>query len=556
MSDNYGNPAKMKGKQRKQAEAETKEWEKKARAAAREERRAQSPLNNLLGSDAEKKAIKPTKPKPASSKETTPTQTAKAKPASVQPPAQKELLKPETVQVWQAKTEGAVTKWIGRYHAWEDGAFMDDVRQATLREAHPAANLLFWVMLTFIGLSLFWMSVAKLDEVTSGNGVVIPTGKIQVVQNLEGGIVEEILVQEGDIVAQGQPLILIDDTGFASSFEEKQQRLWYLRASIARLQALIQEQPLALPEDLATSAPEVLDQALDLYTSRKQELASAQDVLKRQVDQRQQDFADAQQRKAQTREAYQLAQQELGMTAPLEKEGVISKVELLRLQREVSELKGQMDTASLAVPSAEAALEEAKSRLEESTLRFQNEARAELAEYQGELDRLQEVLKAEGDKVARATVRAPVRGEVKQMLVNTLGQVIQPGMDLIELVPLDETLLVEAKIRPNDIAFLRPGQKATVKISAYDFAIYGGLPAHLVRISPDTIIEETGPFRGEPFYKIQVRTERNYLGEEDDPLPIIPGMVGAVDILTGKKTVLDYMLKPLNKAREKALRER
>ena len=451
--------------------------------------------------------------------------------------------------------QGQFDRWLDERvfdSQWEDGAFMDDVRQATLRGAHPAANLLFKCLVCFVVCFILWANIAKLDEVTRGDGAVVPSGKVQVVQNLEGGIVKEILVRQWDVVDKGDILLIIDDTGFASSLEEKKKRYLTLQAQVIRLQAESEGRTPIFPEKLKGEAPEIVVAAHDLFTSRRAELKSAETTLQRQVDQRRQEIAEAKERQKQTQRSWELANQEYQMAIPLERQGVISRVELLRLEREVNDLKGEKESARLSVPRAQAALKEVQSRLDETVFRAQNEARQELKDAQDEFNRLEEILKAEADKVDRTTVRAPVRAEVKQVSVNTVGGVIQPGMDLVELIPLDDTLLVEAQVRPQDIAFLRPGQEATVKITAYDFAIYGGLDGHLEQISPDTIANEDG----EAFYKIRVRTQKNYLGDQDDKLPIISGMVASVDILTGKKTVMDYLLKPLRRARERALKER
>ena len=435
---------------------------------------------------------------------------------------------------------------------WEDGAFMDDVRQATLRGAHPAANILFWAVAGFILFFLVWASIAQLDEVTRGEGVVIPSGKVQTVQNLEGGIIKELLIRQGDRVEKGDTLLVIDDTGFASSLEEKNQRLYTLKAKLARLNAEITGSDLVLDSELEESAPQVIKNAYDLHKTRQSELNSARNVLKQQLEQRKREVEDAVKQREQTAKSWELSKKEYDMAVPLENQGVISQVELLRLERDVADSEGRKETARLNVPRARAALKEAESRLNELVQRQKNEAQQELETARDEVQRLEEVLKAEVDRVDRTTVRSPVRAEVKQVLVNTVGGVVQPGMDLVELIPLDDTLLVEAKVRPQDIAFLRPGQEAMVKITAYDFSIYGGLKGQVEQISPDTITDENG----DAFYKIKVRTQKNYLGNLNEKLAIMSGMVASVDILTGKKSVLDYLLKPLRKAKERALRER
>lgn len=471
------------------------------------------------------------------------------------PAARKDLLTPEAqerVKNIRAHTENAVIAFFSRFHTWEDNAFMDDVRQATLRGAHPATYLLFWCLATFFFLFIVYASWARLDEVTSGQGQVIPSSKIQIIQNLEGGIIENIFVKQGDIVDVNQNLVRLDKTGFESSFSERQSRGYQLRADVLRLQSLIEGTGMSVPNSLRTEAPEAVRQAIALYESSKEEAQSARNTIRQQVEQRAQELADAKSKLKQNELSSQLAQEEYDLAVPLEARGVISRVELLRLQRELIDAKGNYDTAKTAVPSAEAALAEVRSRLNETRLKYINQWKQELAEKQGELNRITELLKADKDRVLRTNVTSPVRGQIKQVLVNTIGQVVQPGQELVEIIPLDDTLLIEAQIRPRDIAFLRPGQRALVKITAYDYSIYGGLEAKLESISPDTIVDE----RGDAYYKILVRTEKNYLGDEKKPMPIIAGMVASVDIITGNKSLLDYLLKPINKAREKALRER
>lgn len=432
---------------------------------------------------------------------------------------------------------------------WEDGEFMDDVRQSTLRGANPASNLLFWAIFTFISLMLIWAGFAEIDEVTRGDGKVIPSSQVQVVQNLEGGIVGEILVREGELVDKGQVLIRIDDTGFASSFNEKKAKLESLRVAIPRMEAEISGEEIVYPED----APEyVILNDMAVYESRKEELNNSVGILRRQLEQKQQMRKEADTNYAQSKRAYELKNKEYKMTLPLLKEGVVSEVEMLGVEQELNALKGELEAAEIAIPQAESAMEEARERMQEVVVKFRTETLRELAEKKEELARLTEVMKAVGDQVARTTVRAPVKGTVKRMLVNTLGGVVEPGMDLVELIPLEDTLLVQAQIRPKDIAFLRPGQKAMVKISAYDYSIYGGLEATLENIGIDTVTDE----RGNAFYEIKVRTNKSELEHGGESLPIISGMIATVDILTGKKTVLDYILKPFIKMRDNALRER
>lgn len=432
---------------------------------------------------------------------------------------------------------------------WEDGEFMDDVRQATLRGAHPAANRLFWVIVFFILAMLTWANFAKLDEVTSGEGKVIPSSNVQTVQNLEGGIIQEIFVRDGDIVEAGEVLIRIDDTGFSSSFNEKLARLEGLKVAIIRLEAEADGEEVVYPIDVAEH---FIDTDRALARSRRAEMMSTLSILKSQIEQKQQSYKESLTKLEQAKRAFELKDKEYKMTVPMLSQGVVSKVEMLRVEQELNQLKGEMEASEIAVPSAASSVSESISRLEEARTKIQTETLKELGEKKEEFTRLSESIKAVEDQVARTTVRAPVKGTIKQVLVNTIGGVVEPGMDLVELIPLEDTLLIEARIRPSDIAFLRPNQEARVKFTAYDFSIYGGLDAVLENIGVDTVVDE----RGEAFYHIRVRTEENSLVRGGKDLPIIPGMVATVDILTGKKSVLDYILKPFIKMKENALKEK
>jgi adhesin transport system membrane fusion protein len=247
-----------------------------------------------------------------------------------------------------------------------------------------------------------------------------------------------------------------------------------------------------------------------------------------------------------------LAQEELKLTQPAFEQGAVSRVELLQIEREVNQMQGDMEATKLALPRARSSLREAQTKLEESTAKFRADAQEELTKVKAELDKIRESSVSLEDKVQRTQVRSPVKGIVKQIQINTVGGVIKPGMNLIEIVPLEDSLLIEAKVRPEDIGFIKPGLTAMVKLTAYDFAIFGGLPAKVENISADTILDE----EGNSFYLVRVRTDKSYLGTDEAPLPIIPGMQASVDVITGKKTLLDYLLKPILKAQQNALRER
>ncbi len=414
------------------------------------------------------------------------------------------------------------------------------------------AHVLLATIVAFVVLFLAWAGWAQLDEVTRGDGRVIPSSQVQVVQNLEGGIVAEILVREGAIVTAGQTLLRIDNVGAASDLKESRQRELALSAALARLRAEVGGAEIALPAAVMTDAPDIAANESDLFAARRNALQSELAILQNQSEQRGQEIAELSNRQTQLRRSLGLAREELAITQPLAAKQVVSKVDLLRLKRQVSDLQGELASIELALPRAELAKREADRRIEDRMLAFRAEAQRELGTVQAELSVLKEGITADADRVDRTDVRSPVRGTVKRLHLTTLGGVIQPGQDLVEIVPLEDSLLVEAKVRPADIAFLRPGQDAMVKVTAYDFSIYGGLPARVEEISADTIQDE----RGESFYRIRVRTATNALERAGEILPIIPGMTTQVDILTGQKSVLDYLLKPILKVRDHAMRER
>ena len=455
----------------------------------------------------------------------------------------KGLLKPRSYTINDADIEKLES---------EDVQFIGDASSAVFMGANRTSHLILISTVLFFFSALVWAAMADLDEVTRGEGKVIPSNKIQVIQNLEGGILTEILVKEGEAVNKGQLLLRLDDTRFSSSYRESRARYLTLLAKSARLAAEANDNALEMPEVVWKEDRGLAENETALYESRVNELRSNLDILKQQENQTRQELKELQSRKEKQSRSYELVKQELGMSEPLVEEGAISEVEILRLQRSVNEMRGDLDASRLAIPRIESMLEETRIKLKDLEISFRTQARSELNSAESELSAIEEILRGQGDRVNRTLVRSPVKGEVKQIMVTTIGGVIQPGMDLVEIVPMEGNLLVEAHVRPADIAFLRPDQDAKVKLTAYDYAIYGGLEAKLEHISADTITNE----EGESFYLIRVRTERDYLGSSDGSLKIIPGMTAMVDILTGEKSVLDYLLKPVLRAREKALRER
>ena len=438
----------------------------------------------------------------------------------------------------------------------DDTAFMRERCAAAMEGPRYFTHWILWATLVFFLVALTWAAFAKVDEVIVGEGKVIPTRRVQVVQNLDGGIVSEIMVRVGQVVQKDEPLMRIDDTRFASSYKEGKTKDAALIARIARLTAEANNTAFVAPPPLKQTDPALLDQEQSLFDSRQHELQANLAVLKQQAEQHRQELAEKRSREVQLQHSYSLVAKELELTSPLVQKGAVSDVEVLRLERQANDMKGELDATRLAMPRLDAALREARQKIDEVSARFRADAMKELNETRAEQAALAAANVALEDRVTRTIVRAPVKGMIKQIKINTVGGVVQPGMDLLEIVPLDETLLIEARVQPSDIAFLHPGQDATVKLSAYDFSIYGGFPATVEDISADTLMPERPGEKPESYYRVLVRTKTSKPSGQRDPVRIVPGMIATVDIQTGRRTILHYLLKPVIKTKETALRER
>lgn len=427
---------------------------------------------------------------------------------------------------------------------WYADADWAKVQQEPLR----ARQLLYGGALVLV-LLLLWSAFAYVDEVTRGEGKVVPSSQLQVIQSLDGGIIEEIFVKEGQHVREGDVLIRIDSTRFTSSLAENQAQLFALKVKAARLEALTQNKPYILPVELLAGDVGIIAQERGLYDSTVSELTAQTSVSQQQIIQREQELREAQAKHEQASRSLELTEQELTVTEPLAQSGAVSEVEILRLRRDVARLRGERNQASAQMSRVHAAISEAKRKMQEVALNFRNKFSTEFSDTLGKLSALNATSSGFADKVIKADIKSPVNGTVKRLLINTQGGVVQPGKDIIEIVPADDTLLLEAKIKPQDIAFLHPGQPVVVKLTAYDFSIYGSLEGVVEQIGADTVINE----KEEAFYIVRVRTKKASLG---DNLPIIPGMVAQVDIITNKKTILSYLIKPVLKAKANALSER
>jgi adhesin transport system membrane fusion protein len=413
-----------------------------------------------------------------------------------------------------------------------DFAFANDVRAAVDLRTPRTARMLLAAALALLVAFVTWAHFAVLDEVKRGNGKVIPSRQIQVVQSLEGGIVQAILVQEGAIVKAAQPLMTIADTKFAAELGEIRERRAAIAARVARLQAEAGGRTsLVFPDELREVSPRSVETEQSVFDTRARKVAQDVDVVAQQ--------------ESRLTESLKLLTRELELTRKLYAQKVVPEIEMLRLERQASEMRGQ--------------LAEAQSRIMNIRAAFQSQADEDLAKSRGDLAVLEENIKSAQDRVARTELKSPVHGIVNRLNVNTIGAVVQPGANLMDIVPLDDSLLVEGRIRPQDIAFIRPEQAAVVKFTAYDSSVYGSLKGKVERISADTIVDEKSSDRAERqenFYRVVVRTEKNHLGNSENQLPIIPGMVATVEVLTGSKTVLDYIVKPARMLRDEALRER
>lgn len=449
-------------------------------------------------------------------------------------------------------TEPAKSKGLFRHVPVSDPELATDIRTTLLVQNPKGGRLIVWLVFLFFLTFLIWTSLSEIDEVTRGNGKVIPSRQIQVVQNMEGGILSKLLVHVGDVVEKDQLLLEIDKTRFSAPYEESRVNYLALKAQIARLEAEARDTAFTVPEEVTREKPEIGRREQQLFTSKKQQLTAKLQILQEQFSQRKQELAEMRAKLAEYSRSSALLQKELSMTKPLVSQGAVSEVGVLRLQRQFSEIRGSMEATQIAIPKLESKITEAEKAKEEAKLAFRNTAREELNETYAKLESINATSVALKDRLQRTEVRSPVHGSINQIKVNTIGGTIQPGMDLVEIVPLEDTLLVEARIKPADIAFLRPNQPAMVKFTAYDFTIYGGLEAHLEHIGADSITDK----EGNDYYPVRLRTKQNYLGSKEKPLPIIPGMVTTVDILTGKKTILSYLLKPVLRAKYTALRER
>ena len=435
----------------------------------------------------------------------------------------------------------------------EDLEYMNSVSSAMLMKNSLGTKLMLWISFIVIIWLIVWAYYADIDSLTRGEGKVIPSSQVQVIQNLEGGIVSDIMFTEGDQVKKGDILIKIDDTNFNSLYLESQLKYNELEAKSIRLLAESTGNPFRVSKSVRTKSPHLIKHELSLYKTNKAQLENNIAIYKHRLRQKRNELKEAQAKLGQLSHNYDLITQEVNLNRPLVKEGIVSEVEFLQLRRQANNIRGDMKATKLSIPRLISVIEEQKDNIKEVKLKFKNKAKEDYNGVKAEMYRIKQGNVAREDKVKRTFVRSPVDGTIKQLLVNTIGGVVKPGMDIVEIVPSEDKLVVEAKIQPKDIAFLYPGQRAIVKFSAYNFAIYGSLQGKVTNISADTIIDKIDK---KNYFMVRIETDKNYLGDGEKKHYVMVGMTASVDIVTGKKTVLEYILKPILRAKENLLSNR
>jgi len=434
----------------------------------------------------------------------------------------------------------------------EDHEFVNSLSSAVAEHTPKRMRwvLYFWVLTIF--LFILWASFTQIDEITRGQGEVVPSGENQMVQNLEGGIVKKIYIKIGDSVEKGQKLLKLDNRKFEAQRGATNIQELELKAKMLRLKAEGEGKPFKVVNELEKNIPVFIHNEHSLYLSRQRQLSAKMDGLEDKRKQKEQELKELTEKITHLERMVSLIDAEVKMMEPMVEQGVKSQVTFMKLQREQSGVTEELTSAKNAIPRIEAGISEVMNSMKETKINFQNQAKEELNEVTAEVMRVKESFHALDDQVERTTIKSPIKGVVQKLFVHTVGGVIKPGEDIVEIVPTDEMLWIEVKIKPSDIAFVYPGQESIVKFSAYDFAIYGSLEGEVVHISADTQKDK----KENAYYTIHIKTKKNHLGSDEKPLKIIPGMTVNIDILTGKKSVMDYILKPILKAKQYTFTER
>ena len=433
-----------------------------------------------------------------------------------------------------------------------DKDFMDELEAATRMKPSAASHFMLLTIASLVVAFFIWSSTSEIEEITRGSGQVVPTQEIQVVQSLEGGILTELYVREGQKVKQGEPLLKINDVAFSSEERGTEARTLALKAKKARLQAESQGKVFSAPAEVMQKFPDIARNEEALFRSRKEELNNAKSILDNKISSARAELREVQAKINRLSDSRNSLQKELSITENMVAKRAVPEIEAIRLRREITDIGGQMREASQRKSGLDADLRGAQRERADRENKFQSQVLGELNEVESQISQLSESLTAIGDRVDRAEVRSPVAGIVNNISIKTIGGVIEPAMQLVEIVPLDDDLKIIAKVLPQEIAFLRAGQKANIKISAYDSQRYGALQGKLTRIGATSVTDKDGNV----FFEIELQADQNYLGTQENPLPITPGMVAEIEIITGMRTILSYLAKPVLRAKDKALTER
>jgi len=428
-------------------------------------------------------------------------------------------------------------------------------------EASSKVNYLFFLVVFIIASLLIWANFAKIDELTKGEGKVIPSSKIQKVQYFDGGIVSQILVKDGDYVTKGQELMKIDTTRFQATYEENQEQIIFLKIKKIRLEKELKTDyfgklpKIKFPKELVEVGKQYINNQNNIFKNKFYERKNQLKIIELQYKQKLQELDEIKTKKRQLKQSMALVKEQYSTIQRMVRSGSKSKIELLNIKKEFNNLKSELESAQQSIPRSKLSIEESKTLIKEKEQTIRADISEELQTTISEIKKIESRLISDNDKLDKTTIKSPVNGTIKQININTIGSVVRSGVDLIEIVPDSKILLVEAKIDPKDIAFINPNLKAIVKLTAYDFSIYGGLEGKIIEISADSIKDKDDP-NGKSYYKIVVKTDKNYLEHNGEKLTIIPGMTATVDIVTGQKTIMDFILKPILKVKDGSLHER
>jgi membrane fusion protein, adhesin transport system len=434
----------------------------------------------------------------------------------------------------------------------EDVEFMSELEAAAHLKPARASQLFLWAVTALFGWAIVWAAVSEVDERVRGTGQVMPSSDIQIVQSLEGGVLGEILVNEGDHVKKGQTLLRIKDVQFASEGRGIEAQKLGLQAKRARLKAEAAGQPYVADPAIAGKYPDIAANEEKLYKSRQAELKTSFGIIEDEVREAAANLSEVRASIAKYAKSKDLLNKQLDITRRLVEQKAQPEIEQLKLEQQLNEISGNLSSAYQSEQSLQARLSAARKKEEEKTGAFRSQALGELNDVEAKIASIQESLTSVQDKVSRAELKSPVDGTVHKLHVKTVGGVISSAQKLVEIVPGTDDLMIRAKILPADVAFLKPGQDVRVSITAYDPQIYGTLKGRLERISADTVEDS----KGEAYFEIDVRTDRNYLGEADHPLPIAPGMISETEVIVGKRTILTYLMKPVLRTKDRAFTEK